>query len=73
MKNVPEPNFGSVMNYFLVSFSQPLTEKISFHFRTLDGTAIAGIDYLATQGQITLHRGENHAAISITILGDKLN
>ena len=72
MRNVPEPNFGSVVNYFLASFSEPLTQDISFHFRTLDGTAIAGLDYLSTQGQITLHAGENHVAIPVTILGDKI-
>ena len=72
IKNVPEPNFGSVVNYFLASFSEPLTQEISFHFRTLDGTAIAGIDYFATQGQITLHVGDNHVAIPVTILGDKV-
>jgi hypothetical protein len=72
MKNIPEPNFGSVVNYFLASFTEPLTQEISFHFHTLDGTAIAGIDYLATQGQTTLHVGENHIAIPVAILGDKI-
>ncbi|MDD5227794.1 MAG: Calx-beta domain-containing protein, partial [Methylococcales bacterium] len=71
IKSVPEPNFGSVVNYFLASFSEPLTQDISFHFRTIDGTAIAGLDYLATQGQMTLRVGENHIAIPVTILGDK--
>lgn len=70
--NVNEPNFGSVVNYFLASFGEPLTHDISFYFRTIDGTAIAGIDYLATQGQIELHAGQNHIAIPVTILGDKI-
>ncbi|MDD5214128.1 MAG: Calx-beta domain-containing protein [Methylococcales bacterium] len=72
MKNVLEPNYGSVENYFLASFNEPLTHDISFDFRTVDGTAIAGIDYLATQGQIVLHAGQNHIAIPVTILGDKI-
>lgn len=72
MKNVPEPNFGSVVNYFLAAFAEPLTQDISFYFRTLDGTAIAGIDYISTQGQIDLHAGQNHVAIPVTILGDKI-
>lgn len=72
MKNVPEPNFGSVVNYFLASFGEPLTQEISFQFHTLDGTAIARIDYLATQGQMVLHIGETHVAIPVTILGDKI-
>lgn len=72
IKNVPEPNFGSVLNYFLAAFNEPLTQDISFHFRTINGTAIANKDYIATQGQMTLHVGENHVAIPVTILGDKI-
>lgn len=69
---VTEPNFGSIVNYFLASFSQPLTQTISFDFRTLDGTAIAGLDYLATQGRMELKAGQDHIAIPVTILGDKI-
>jgi ketosteroid isomerase-like protein len=70
MKNVPEPDAGSVVNYFLAAFGAPLTQDVSFYFRTLDGTATAGTDYLATEGQITLRVSENHIAIPVTILGD---
>jgi hypothetical protein len=72
MNSVVEPNFGSVMNYFLASFGEPLTQPVSFDFRTLNGTAIAGQDYLATQGQIDLQAGQNYIAIPVTILGDKI-
>ncbi len=69
---VPEPNYGSVVNYFLASFSEPLKQDISFDYRTLDGTASAGLDYVATQGRIDMHVGQDHVAIPVTILGDKL-
>ena len=72
MLKVPEPNYGSVVNYFLASFSEPLKQDISFDYRTLDGTAIAGLDYVATQGHMDLHAGQDHVAIAVTILGDKL-
>jgi hypothetical protein len=72
MTSVVEPNFGSVVNYFLASFGQALTNAISFDFRTLDGTAIAGLDYLTTQGRIELHAGQDHISIPVTILGDKI-
>lgn len=72
MKSVVEPNFGSVENYFLASFSESLTHDVSFDFRTLDGTAIAGIDYLATQGRVELHAGQSYFAIPVTILGEKM-
>ena len=71
MTSVPEPNYGSVINYFLAAFSEPLKQDISFDYRTLDGTAISGQDYLATQGHIELHIGQDHVAIPVTILGDK--
>lgn len=72
LTHITEPNFGNVINYFLASFSQPLTQTFSFDFRTVDGTAIAGIDYLATQGRIELQAGQNHVAIPVTILGDTI-
>ena len=71
MLKVPEPNYGSVVNYFLASFSEPLKQDISFDYRTLDGTANAGLDYVATQGHIDMHAGQDHVAIPVTILGDK--
>ena len=69
---VPEPNYGSVVNFFLASFSEPLKQDISFDYRTLDGTANAGLDYVATQGHIDMHVGQDYVAIPVTILGDKL-
>jgi hypothetical protein len=72
MTKVPEPNYGSVVNYFLASFSEPLKQDISFDYRTLDGTAKAGLDYIATQGHIDMRIGQDHVAIPVTILGDKL-
>ena len=71
MLKVPEPNYGSVVNYFLASFSEPLKQDISFDYRTLDGTANAGLDYVATQGRIDMRVGQDHVAIPVTILGDK--
>jgi Calx-beta domain len=38
----------------------------------LDGTANAGLDYVATQGHIDMRVGQDHVAIPVTILGDKL-
>ena len=38
----------------------------------MDGTAIAGLDYVATQGRIDMRVGQDHVAIPVTILGDKL-
>jgi hypothetical protein len=72
MTSVPEPNYGEALNYFLAAFGEPLKQNISFDYRTLDGTAIAGLDYIAAQGHIDLHVGEDHIAIPVMILGDKI-
>jgi hypothetical protein len=72
MLKVPEPNYGSVVNYFLASFSEPLKQDFSFDYRTLDGTANAGLDYIATQGRIDMRIGQDHVAIPVMILGDKV-
>lgn len=72
MKSVVEPNFGSVTNYFLASFSSPLTQPISFYYQTIDGTATSGEDYISTSGKIDLEIGQQSIAIPIVVLGDKV-
>jgi len=44
------------------------TGTVSVHFTTLDGTAVAGTDYLATNGVLTFLPGEEYKWITIPIL-----
>ena len=56
---------------FNVTLSKPSTKKVTVHYATQNGTAIAGSDYIAQSGSITINPGDTKAAINISILGDK--
>lgn len=68
--SVDEPFNGVVLNYFFLELNVALTKDVSFHYKTLNGTALAGEDYIAIDGYITLEAGEKSVAIAVEILGD---
>ncbi len=70
IKEVAEGNIGIMPNYFLLAMNHPLPDDITLHYETRDGTAIAGEDYIATSGTVTILAGETHIAIAVDILGD---
>jgi hypothetical protein len=71
-KAVSEGNSGTSYVYFLLQFTgvrEPDT-ILSVDYRTRDGTAQAGSDYLATQGTLQLYPGEHQAVVAVEIVGD---
>ena len=57
---------------FTVRLSAATTRTVTATFRTLDGTALAGSDYRATEGTVRLEPGETMRAISVSVLDDHL-
>lgn len=53
---------------FTVSLSQPLTTAQSFAFRTVDGDAKAGTDYVARTGTVTFLAGQTEAVVEIDLI-----
>ena len=51
--------------------TEPL--DILFDYATSDGTATAGVDYVATSGTGTLSSGASFASIPVPIIGDTLD
>src|ERR1044071_10364322 len=45
-------------NVFNVTLSHPSYQTITVNYATADGTAVAGSDYVATTGTVTIHPGE---------------
>ena len=46
--------------------------KVTVDFATSDGTATAGLDYIATNGTLTFGPGQTNSSFSVTLLADAL-
>ena len=57
----------------IVSLSTPSEKVTSVNFATSDGTAMAGDDYTANTGSVSIAAGDNSTSIPITILADNLD
>jgi hypothetical protein len=53
-----------------VLLSAPSGRTVTVAYRTADGTASAGQDYLATSGTLTFSPGQTRRVVTLTILGD---
>ena len=52
----------------------PVSDRpVAVNYATANGTATAGSDYTAAQGQVTFAEGETEKTVAVTVLGDDLN
>jgi hypothetical protein len=58
---------------FPVTLSCAFHEAVTLDFATTDGSALAGEDYLAATGSVTLPSGETELSIPVTVLGDHVD
>lgn len=58
--------------WFLTQLSVPAVQTCSVDFLTRDGTAQAGLDYIPTEGTVTLAPGEQWVKIWVQTLADNL-
>ena len=58
---------------FTVSLSESTTVDVLFDYSTSNGTAIAGSDYTATSGTLTIAAGEISGEIKVSVLDDLLD
>ena len=72
---IVEGNEGNTALEFTVSLSEPIEEVATTLYSTSDlfGGAVAGEDYVATNGEITFNPGETSKTISVDIIGDTLD
>lgn len=68
-----EGNSGTANATFTVSLSNPSPKRISVDYATSGGTAVAGVDFLASSGILTFAKGETSRTITVPIVGDTLN
>ena len=74
-RTVAEGDSGSTYAYFMLEFNgdrDSANDRLSVDYRTEDGTATAGQDYIAAEGTLILYPGETEAVIPVEVLGDTL-
>ena len=60
------------MAEFLVTLRPASDETVTVSFRTMDGTAVAGLDYTSTMGTLRFELGETTAMIAVATLTDEI-
>ena len=74
-KVVNEGAAGTTSVYFWVQFngyrSDP-NQIVSVDYKTRSGTALAGQDFIATQGTLNIYPNESHAVVLVEIIGDTM-
>ncbi|MEX0429808.1 trypsin-like serine protease [Spiribacter insolitus] len=72
---VVEGDSGITYAYFMLQFTgerETPDQLLSVRYRTEDGTAKAGEDYIATQGKLILYPGEREGLIPVEVIGDTI-
>ncbi len=72
VNNVSAVNGTSPNAVFTVSLSGPSGQPITVNYTTIDGTAIAGVDYTTTSGTLTFAPGQTSELVSVPILKDNV-
>mgnify|MGYP001346253158 FL=1 len=70
---IVEGDAGTKNAVFTISAVGSTERTVSVSYTTLNGTAIAGSDFLPAGGAVTFAPGGGTAAVTVPIIGDKLN
>ncbi len=74
-KTVNEGNSGTTPVYFWVQYNGYRFDPnliVSVDYKTRNGSALAGQDYIATQGTLKIYPDENHALVLVEIIADSM-
>ena len=69
---VTEGNSGTVNATFTLTLSKPTNVDVTVRYDTANGTAMAGSDYTATSGTVTIPAGYTRRTFAVAVLGDRL-
>jgi uncharacterized repeat protein (TIGR01451 family) len=67
---VAEGNTGVTGAVFTVSLAPPSPTNVTVSFATLAGTALAGSDYISTNGILSFGPGQTNQTITVFVVGD---
>ncbi|MCG8460459.1 MAG: hypothetical protein MI919_29610, partial [Holophagales bacterium] len=68
--SVIEGDEGITLANFLVQLSAPSNGTVAADFGTVDGTAMAGVDYRANAGRVVFQPGQTSLTLTVEVLGD---
>ncbi len=71
--SVIEGDSGTTIASFPVTLSAASGRSTTVHYATSDGTATAGSDYEATNGDVTIPPGLTTAAVTVPVIGDTID
>jgi hypothetical protein len=71
--SVVEGNSGTTNAVLTVSLSAATAQTVMVNYATANGTAVAGIDYVSTNGTLTFLPGQTSQTITVAVLGDVLD
>jgi hypothetical protein len=71
--SVPEGDSGLSDAVFTVTLSRPSDQAVSVHYATADGTATAGLDYVAASGVLDFAPGVTEQTFNVQIIGDVMD
>ena len=67
---VIEGDSGTKVARFEVRLSAPAASNLTLNYTTLDGSAVAGSDYTAKSGSVTILAGQTSAFVDVNVTGD---
>nr|WP_290668762.1 Calx-beta domain-containing protein [Ardenticatena sp.] len=67
---VVEGNSGTTTAVFTVTLAPTSTATVQVDYATVNGTAIGGVDFVATAGTLTFNPGETQKTIAVDVKGD---
>jgi hypothetical protein len=67
---VTEPNTGTTVATLVISVSEPSPVAISVGFATLDGSAVAGLDYVGAAGTLIIPPLATSYDLGVDVVGD---
>ncbi|NNC76438.1 MAG: hypothetical protein HKN77_00665 [Woeseiaceae bacterium] len=70
--SINEGDSGNTDVQLTATLSASTTNAITVNYATEDGTAIAGDDYVAASGTITVAAGATTASVSLSVIGDTM-
>jgi hypothetical protein len=67
------PEALGVQMIFQVAVNPPSSQQVTVDYTTADGTAVAGEDYVAASGSVTIPVGGTGAQVAVTIMADGID